>query len=87
VIGVGGRYDGLMAELGGHDLSGLGVGLGVDSTLSAWHTEGPGVGEQARCEVFCVPLGEAAPPRLVTGAGQLCSAGTSPTAARDSGAR
>ena len=29
-IGGGGRYDGLMRQLGGQDLSGIGFGLGVD---------------------------------------------------------
>ena len=34
-IGGGGRYDGLMAELGGQNLSGIGFGLGVDRTMLA----------------------------------------------------
>jgi len=39
-IGGGGRYDGLMASLGGSDLSGIGFGLGVDRTLLAVEAEG-----------------------------------------------
>jgi histidyl-tRNA synthetase len=39
-IGGGGRYDGLMAELGGSDLSGIGFGLGVDRVLLACEAEG-----------------------------------------------
>jgi histidyl-tRNA synthetase len=39
-IGGGGRYDGLMAELGGNDLSGIGFGLGVDRILLACEAEG-----------------------------------------------
>jgi histidyl-tRNA synthetase len=39
-IGGGGRYDGLMAELGGDDLSGIGFGLGVDRILLACEAEG-----------------------------------------------
>ncbi len=39
-IGGGGRYDGLMAELGGNDLSGIGFGLGVDRVLLACEAEG-----------------------------------------------
>src|SRR5690606_20017931 len=39
-IGGGGRYDGLMAELGGQEYSGVGFGLGVDRTLLACKTEG-----------------------------------------------
>ena len=34
-IGGGGRYDGLMADLGGQELPGIGYGLGVDRTLLA----------------------------------------------------
>ncbi|MCP2258393.1 histidyl-tRNA synthetase [Streptoalloteichus tenebrarius] len=74
-IGGGGRYDGLMAELGGQPLSGVGFGLGVDRTLLACQAEGLTVGDQARCDVFCVPLGEAAKARLVALAGQLRAAG------------
>lgn len=59
-IGGGGRYDGLMAQLGGQNLSGIGFGLGVDRTMLALRAEGRTVGTQSRCDVFGVPLGEAA---------------------------
>jgi len=39
-IGGGGRYDGLMASIGGSDLSGIGFGLGVDRTVLAAEAEG-----------------------------------------------
>lgn len=70
-IGGGGRYDGLMSELGGSDVSGVGFGLGVDRTLLACAAEGLTVGEQNRCEVYCVPLGDAAKRRIVGFAGKL----------------
>ena len=38
-IGGGGRYDGLMASLGGADVSGIGFGLGVDRVLMACKVE------------------------------------------------
>jgi histidyl-tRNA synthetase len=63
-IGGGGRYDGLMHQLGGQDLSGIGFGLGVDRTLLALQAEGKDVGQTARCEVFGAPLGEQAKLRL-----------------------
>ena len=47
-IGGGGRYDGLMRQLGGKDLSGIGFGLGVDRTMLALRAEGKTVGEAAR---------------------------------------
>lgn len=74
-IGGGGRYDGLMADLGGADLSGIGFGLGVDRTLLACRAEGLQIGDQARCDVYCVPLGESAKSRLVAVAGGLRNAG------------
>jgi histidyl-tRNA synthetase len=74
-IGGGGRYDGLMAELGGQPLSGIGFGLGVDRTVLALAAEGKSAGDPSRCEVFGVPLGEAAKQRLVVLAAQLRAEG------------
>jgi histidyl-tRNA synthetase len=74
-IGGGGRYDGLMRQLGGQDLSGIGFGLGVDRTLLALRAEGKDVGPTARCDVFGAPLGEPAKLRLAVLAGQLRAAG------------
>lgn len=74
-IGGGGRYDGLMRQLGGQDLSGIGFGLGVDRTLLALRAEGKSVGEASRCDVFGVPLSEAAKLRLAVLAVQLRAGG------------
>ncbi len=74
-IGGGGRYDGLMAQLGGQDLSGVGFGLGVDRTMLALRAEGKVAGEQARCEVFGVPLGERAKIELARLAAALRATG------------
>src|SRR6516164_4779043 len=74
-IGGGGRYDGLMHELGGQDLSGIGFGLGVDRTLLALRAEGKSVGETTRCDVFGVPLSEPAKLELAMIAAQLRDAG------------
>src|SRR6201989_3579222 len=74
-IGGGGRYDGLMATLGGPALTGVGFGLGVDRTLLACRAEGVAPWSTARCEVFGVPLGDAARGRLVALAGALRRAG------------
>ena len=75
-IGGGGRYDGLMAELGGQPLSGdrLRAGRGPDRAGRAGR--GPArSATPARCDVFCVPLGDAAKDRLVGVAGALRGAG------------
>jgi histidyl-tRNA synthetase len=74
-IGGGGRYDGLMAQLGGKDLSGIGFGLGVDRALLALKAEGKSIGEGARVEVFGVPLGEQAKSQLAVLASRLRAAG------------
>jgi len=74
-IGGGGRYDGLMAQLGGQDLSGIGFGLGVDRTMLALRAEGRTVGEPSRCDVFGVPLGGRAKIELARLASVLRAAG------------
>ena len=74
-IGGGGRYDGLMAQLGGQALSGIGFGLGVDRTMLALQAEGKTAGDPARVDVFGVPMGEAAMAKLVVVAAQLRAAG------------
>jgi histidyl-tRNA synthetase len=74
-IGGGGRYDGLMAQLGGKDLSGIGFGLGVDRTLLALQAEGKAVGPTSAVDVFAVPLGDAAKLELVKLMAQLRAKG------------
>ncbi len=74
-MGGGGRYDALMAELGGQSLSGIGFGLGVDRTVLAAAAEGIAVGDPARCEVYGVPMGDASSRELAVIAGSLRAAG------------
>jgi histidyl-tRNA synthetase len=74
-IGGGGRYDGLMRQLGGQDVSGIGFGLGVDRTMLALKAEGKAAGETARVDVFGVPLGEQAKLQLAVVAAKLRAAG------------
>lgn len=59
-IGGGGRYDGLMASLGGQDLSGIGFGIGTDRTLMACEAENLIVGDLSLVDVFIVPIGDKA---------------------------
>lgn len=73
-IGGGGRYDGLMSQLGGQDLSGIGFGLGVDRTILALRAEGTTAGDVSRCEVFGVPLGQDAKIELARLAASLRAA-------------
>ncbi|WP_328809764.1 histidine--tRNA ligase [Rhodococcus sp. NBC_00294] len=74
-IGGGGRYDGLMAQLGGQPLSGIGFGLGVDRTVLALAAEGVAPASTARCEVYGVPMGPEAKLRLAVIARELRAAG------------
>jgi histidyl-tRNA synthetase len=59
-IGGGGRYDGLMASLGGQDLSGIGFGIGTDRTLMACEAENLIVGDLSLVDIFIVPIGDKA---------------------------
>jgi histidyl-tRNA synthetase len=56
-IGGGGRYDGLMAQLGGQELSGVGFGMGIDRILLACEAEEIHLPEDAGLDLFIVPLG------------------------------
>ena len=77
-IGGGGRYDGLMAQLGGQDLSGIGFGLGVDRTVLALEAEGKTIpGMEERASVFGVALGEEAKKEMVLIINKLRQAGIS----------
>jgi histidyl-tRNA synthetase len=52
----GGRYDGLVRDLGGPDLCGIGFALGVERLLLL----APPAGDEPRCDVFLMPLAAAA---------------------------
>jgi histidyl-tRNA synthetase len=55
-IGGGGRYDGLVAELGGPATPGIGFALGLDRTLLACDAEGVFPAPASRVEVFVVDV-------------------------------
>ena len=57
-IGGGGRYDGLMAQLGGANLSGIGFGIGVDRTVLACEAEGVALPDSFFLDLFIVPISE-----------------------------
>ena len=70
-IGGGGRYDGLMEQLGGQSLSGIGFGLGVDRALLAAEAEGVIGSDAFVSDLFIIPLGEAAKVQALTIASSL----------------
>jgi len=59
-VGGGGRYDGLSETIGGPALPGVGWALGVDRTVLALEAEGVEVATHRECQVYVVPMGDAA---------------------------
>ena len=59
-IGGGGRYDGLMGEIGGQDITGIGFGIGLDRALLAVEAEEIEIPVSFASDLFIIPMGEAA---------------------------
>jgi histidyl-tRNA synthetase len=76
-IGGGGRYDGLMAQLGGADLSGIGFGLGVDRILLACEAEEIPLPAEMALDLFIVPIDATAKVSAVLIAYELRNSGLS----------
>ena len=74
-IGGGGRYDGLMSELGGQELSGIGFGLGIDRCVLAADAEGISFDQEFTSDLFIIPLGDESKTSALTIAQDLRSAG------------
>jgi len=74
-IGGGGRYDGLMNQLGGQDLSGIGFGIGIDRVLLACEAENSLQNLLPKLDLFIVPIGDAAKDYSVKLLSQLRDAG------------
>jgi histidyl-tRNA synthetase len=74
-IGGGGRYDGLMNQLGGQDLSGIGFGIGIDRVLLACEAENSLENLPPKLDLFIVPIGDAAKDYAVKLLSELRNAG------------
>ncbi len=74
-IGGGGRYDGLMAQLGGSELSGIGFGIGIDRCVLACEAEGIALPDSSALDLFIVPISSSAKGGAVLLAERLRSAG------------
>lgn len=72
-IGGGGRYDGLMEQIGGQALSGIGFGLGIDRALLAAEAEGVVNTEAFVTNLFIIPLGSPAKSMALSLANELRS--------------
>lgn len=56
----GGRYDGLIGQLGGPETPALGFGMGLERLLLTMRNQGITLSEADPCDVYFVPMGEAA---------------------------
>jgi len=74
-IGGGGRYDGLMGEIGGQDITGIGFGIGLDRALLAVEAEELEIPISFASDLFIIPMGEAAKSTALKYAAELRSNG------------
>lgn len=56
----GGRYDGLMEELGGNPMPGLGFGMGIERLLLTLDAQGVEIPKPESCDIFIASLGDQA---------------------------
>lgn len=54
----GGRYDGLIEELGGKSMTGLGFAMGLERLIMVMEGQGLSFGEERRCRIYLAPMGE-----------------------------
>ncbi|MFD0678758.1 MULTISPECIES: histidine--tRNA ligase [unclassified Paenibacillus] len=59
-IGGGGRYNGLVGQIGGNDQPGVGLGLGLERTLLILQAQGAKLPQVKPLDVYLIGLGEAA---------------------------
>lgn len=56
----GGRYDGLIEQLGGQKTPALGFGMGLERLLLVLKSQGISLSEEKSCDIYFVPMGEQA---------------------------
>ncbi|SDF94279.1 histidyl-tRNA synthetase [Fontibacillus panacisegetis] len=76
-IGGGGRYNGLVAEVGGPDQPGIGLGLGLERIALILEKQEIEMGEVKPLDVYFVALGEAADKEITTQLYRIRQAGYS----------
>ncbi|MXQ54352.1 histidine--tRNA ligase [Shimazuella alba] len=74
-IGGGGRYNGLVKELGGPEVSGIGFGIGLERVLLALKQQNVSIPTAAPLDCFLVSMGEEAKKASVRILGELRKAG------------
>ena len=56
----GGRYDGLLEQMGGQPQPALGFAMGIERLLMVLESQNAELPEERRCDVYIAPIGEAA---------------------------
>jgi len=74
-IGGGGRYDGLVKQLGGPDTPAVGFGVGIERTIDLMKARKVEVPDVAKVEVFVVQLGDESKKKAVRVISELQAAG------------
>lgn len=59
-LGGGGRYNGLVGQIGGQDQPGVGLGLGLERILLVLKSQGVEIPEAPHVDVYFIGMGEAA---------------------------
>lgn len=73
----GGRYDGLVEQLGGAPTPALGFGMGLERLLLTLRSQGISIGSDRPCQLYFVPMGDRAAARSLQLAASLRQEGVS----------
>ena len=65
----GGRYDGLVSQMGGKDTPALGFGLGIERLMLLLNNIGADIPKEENCVLYIAPMGE----KAQIEAGRICS--------------
>src|SRR5690606_18537799 len=74
-IGAGGRYNGLVGQIGGKDQPGVGLGIGLERALLVLEAQEIALEQSQRLDVYMIGLGAEAEKAVVTLLSQLRLAG------------
>lgn len=67
----GGRYDGLIEEIGGPSMPACGFGMGIERVILQMESEGLSFGKEERCDIYIANLGLEAKSKVIEIATQL----------------
>ncbi len=77
VVAGGGRYDGLVEEMGGNPQPGLGFAMGLERLLMVMEEQGCAIPDSSECELYLVSMGTAAAQKCFALATKLREGGMS----------